>query len=62
MEGVVNDKYKLVRYYADGEDWWELYDRRIDSLEVDNLMQKNNSKLYDSLKKDLDHLKRNVVR
>ncbi len=32
--GVVTDRYKLVRFYGTGEDYWELYDRRQDPQEM----------------------------
>jgi arylsulfatase A-like enzyme len=31
---VVTDRYKLVRFYGTGEDYWELFDRERDPLEV----------------------------
>jgi arylsulfatase A-like enzyme len=34
--GVVTDRYKLVRFYATGEDYWELFDREKDPLELKN--------------------------
>lgn len=32
--GVVTDRYKLVRFYGIGEDYWELYDREKDPHEL----------------------------
>ncbi len=32
--GVVTDRYKLVRFYGTGEDYWELYDRQQDPQEM----------------------------
>ena len=32
--GVVTDRYKLVRFYGTGEDYWELFDREKDPLEL----------------------------
>ena len=32
--GVVTDRYKLVRFYAPDVDYWELYDREKDPLEL----------------------------
>jgi arylsulfatase A-like enzyme len=32
--GVVTDRYKLVRFYATGEDYWELFDRQKDPHEL----------------------------
>lgn len=34
--GVVTDRYKLVRFYATGEDYWELFDREKDPHELKN--------------------------
>ena len=33
-EGVVTDRYKLVRIYKPEEPYWELYDRQLDPLEM----------------------------
>lgn len=32
--GVVTDRYKLVRFYGTGDDYWELFDREKDPLEL----------------------------
>jgi arylsulfatase A-like enzyme len=32
--GVVTDEYKLVRFYGDDVDYWELFDRKSDPLEM----------------------------
>jgi arylsulfatase A-like enzyme len=32
--GVVTDRYKLVRFYGTGEDYWELFDREKDPQEL----------------------------
>jgi arylsulfatase A-like enzyme len=32
--GVVTDRYKLVRFYGTGEDYWELFDRQKDPQEL----------------------------
>ena len=32
--GVVTDRYKLVRFFGSGEDYWELFDREKDPLEL----------------------------
>ncbi|MBL9210896.1 MAG: sulfatase [Opitutaceae bacterium] len=32
--GVVTDRYKLVRYYGTADDYWELFDREKDPLEL----------------------------
>jgi serine phosphatase RsbU (regulator of sigma subunit) len=32
--GVVTDRYKLVRFQGLGEDYWELFDREKDPLEL----------------------------
>jgi len=33
-EGVVTDRYKLVRFYTKDEEYWELFDREKDPLEM----------------------------
>ena len=32
--GVITDRYKLVRFYGTGEDYWEMFDREKDPLEL----------------------------
>jgi arylsulfatase A-like enzyme len=32
--GLVTDRYKLVRFYGTGEDYWELFDREKDPHEL----------------------------
>jgi hypothetical protein len=32
--GVVTDRYKLVRYFGTADDYWELFDREKDPLEL----------------------------
>jgi len=36
--GVVTDRYKLVHFYAPDVDYWELYDREKDPLEMKNFL------------------------
>ncbi len=37
--GVVTDRYKLVRFYGTGEDYWELFDREKDPLELKSVYE-----------------------
>jgi arylsulfatase A-like enzyme len=38
--GVVTDRYKLVRFYEPGVDYWELFDRQTDPKELVNVIDK----------------------
>ncbi len=48
--GVVTDRYKLVRFDGPDVDYWELYDRQADPLELQNLY---NDPAYAPVIKDL---------
>lgn len=48
--GVVTDRYKLVHFYAPDVDYWELYDREKDPLEVQNMLGKPG---YESVENEL---------
>lgn len=61
MEGIVNKEYKLVRYYADGEEWWELYDRKKDKMELNNIIYKDEfSFILKDLKKNMFSIRQNI--
>ncbi len=49
--GVVTDRYKLVRYYGTGDDYWELYDREKDPHEMKSVY---NDASYAKTKADLE--------
>ncbi|MDO8545120.1 MAG: sulfatase [Opitutaceae bacterium] len=49
--GVVTDRYKLVRFYGTGEDYWELFDREKDPLELKSVY---NDAAYASTKAQLE--------
>jgi hypothetical protein len=49
--GVVTDRYKLVRFYGTGEDYWELFDRQNDPLELKSVY---NDPTYSSTQADLE--------
>jgi arylsulfatase A-like enzyme len=49
--GVVTDRYKLVRFYATGEDYWELFDREKDPLELKSVY---NDPAYATTKAELE--------
>ena len=49
--GVVTDRYKLVRFYGTGEDYWELFDREKDPLELKSVY---NDPSYAKTKTDLE--------
>jgi hypothetical protein len=38
--GVVTDRYKLVRFYEPGADYWELFDRKTDPKELTSVYGK----------------------
>lgn len=48
--GVVTDRYKLVHFYAPDVDYWELYDRVKDPLEMKNQLGEPG---YEQVEKDL---------
>lgn len=48
--GVVTDRYKLVHFYAPDVDYWELYDREKDPLEMTNMLGKPG---YEETEKEL---------
>lgn len=55
--GIRTDRYKLIRFYNDIDDW-ELFDLKTDPYEVNNLYSKKEfASLADSLKKELDNLR-----
>jgi arylsulfatase A-like enzyme len=49
--GVVTDRYKLVRFYGTGEDYWELFDREKDPQELKSVY---NEPAYASTKVQLE--------
>jgi arylsulfatase A-like enzyme len=49
--GVITDRYKLVRFYATGEDYWELFDRQKDPNELKSVY---NDPAYASTKAELE--------
>ena len=48
--GIVNEDYKLVKFYGEDIDEWELYDRKKDTLELNNVY---NYESYADVVKDL---------
>ena len=48
--GVVTDRYKLVHFYGPDCDYWELFDRQQDPLELNSVYDADT---YASVRKDL---------
>ncbi len=56
--GVVTDRYKLVRFYTPDVDYWELYDREKDPLEIRSVYgQPEYAKVAEDLKKEIIRLR-----
>jgi len=49
--GVVTDRYKLVRFYEPGVDYWELFDLKTDPKELTSMFGKTD---YAAIQKDLE--------
>ncbi|MDX2035635.1 MAG: sulfatase [Isosphaeraceae bacterium] len=59
--GVVTDRYKLVHFYLPDVDDWELYDRRIDPLELENVAGRpENREVVADLRSELDKLRKEL--
>jgi arylsulfatase A-like enzyme len=59
--GVVTDRYKLVHFYAPDVDYWELYDREKDPLEMKNVLgQKGYEKTEADLRAELARLRQEL--
>jgi len=50
--GVVTDRYKLVHFYEPGVDYWELFDRKTDPLELKSVHGRTE---YASAQKELEN-------
>lgn len=58
MEGLVTPSYKLIRYYVEENEWWELYNRKKDSLEINNLIEDNYFRsIVDTMKVRMNEVK-----
>ena len=56
--GVVTDRYKLIRFYGDDIDEWELFDLQNDPKELSNVIDSPEySKIRDELKAELTRLR-----
>ncbi len=56
--GVVTERYKLVRFYGDDIDEWELFDLKADPRELSNVIDKPAyAKIRDELKTELIRLR-----
>jgi arylsulfatase A-like enzyme len=49
--GVVTDRYKLVRFYGPDVDYWELFDRQTDPLELKSVYDETS---YAAVRKELE--------
>ncbi|MCZ2341641.1 MAG: sulfatase [Bacteroidales bacterium] len=49
--GVITDRYKLIRFYEPGVDYWELFDRETDPRELKNVAGEPQ---YASIRKELE--------
>jgi arylsulfatase A-like enzyme len=59
--GVVTDRYKLVRFYGTGEDYWELFDREKDPQELKSVYgDPAYAATTAALEKDLARLRREL--
>lgn len=50
-EGIVTENYKLLKYFADGNEWWEMYDMQKDRHETTNVID---SEEYSVQKQELE--------
>jgi arylsulfatase A-like enzyme len=56
--GVVTDRYKLVRFYGPDTDYWELFDRQTDPLELRSVFgQDGYVEVQEKLTAELDRLR-----
>ena len=59
--GVVTDRYKLVRFYGTGDDYWELFDREKDPLEMKSVYHDASyAKTKADLEKELARLRQEL--
>ncbi|MBS0207708.1 MAG: sulfatase [Planctomycetes bacterium] len=59
--GVVTDRYKLVHFYKPDVDYWELYDRQQDPLELRNVLDEPASQsVVTELKAELSRLEKEL--
>jgi arylsulfatase A-like enzyme len=59
--GVVTDRYKLVRFYGTNEDYWELFDRQKDPLELKSVYEDPGyAKTRTELEKELARLRKEL--
>jgi arylsulfatase A-like enzyme len=59
--GVVTDRYKLVRFYGIGEDYWELFDNQQDPLELRSVYgDPAYAKVQQELTEELTRLRKEV--
>lgn len=59
--GVVTDRYKLVRFYGDDIDEWELFDLQTDPKELSNVIDAPGyAKIRDELKAELARLRKEL--
>jgi hypothetical protein len=57
----VTDRYKLVRFYGTNEDYWELFDRQKDPLELKSVYDEPAyAKTKAELEKELARLRREL--
>ncbi len=60
--GVVTDRYKLVRFYEPGTDYWELFDRKTDPQEMASVYSKPDyAATQKELHAELDKLRRDLA-
>ena len=59
--GVVTDRYKLVRFYEPGSDYWELFDRQADPRELASVYGRpETADVQRQLHAELDRLRRDL--
>lgn len=59
--GVVTDRYKLVRFYGTGEDYWELFDREKDPHELKSVYEDSSyAATKAQLEKELTRLRKEL--
>lgn len=57
-EGIITGRFKLLRYFADGQEWWEMYDLEKDRGETTNIVGREEYRSRQKrLEKRLDMLK-----